>query len=99
MYLVPCEDVVAAGSKRNVVTAREPEIQAPILPISEVASVHILTKTHRVYMDGFGPVNYYQNDIYWERADSWFFNSGDVHARHFTNWQDWCLYFGLPRSN
>jgi len=58
----------------------------------------ILTKTHRIYMDLHGPVNGYQGDIYTERADSWFFNSSDVYSKYFNNWQEWCVHFGLPRT-
>lgn len=59
----------------------------------------IITKTHKIYADQFGPVNYYQDNIYWERADSWYFHAGGVDAKYFHSWQEWALHFGLPRGN
>lgn len=56
----------------------------------------LLTKNHRIYMDHFGPVNFYRDGMYYERADSWFFNAGD--CKYFNNWHDWCIHFGLPRT-
>jgi hypothetical protein len=58
----------------------------------------LLTKTHRTYMDHFGTVNYYAGEMYHERADSWFFNAGGVDSKYFNNWHDWCIHFGLPRT-
>ena len=58
----------------------------------------LLKLDHRTYSDQYGPVNYYQGNIYCERADSWFFNAGGVDAKHFQNWEQWCRHFGLPLS-
>lgn len=59
----------------------------------------LLTSNHRTYMDKFGTVNYYSGGMYYERADSWFFNAGGVAHKYFNNWQDWARHFGLPRTN
>jgi hypothetical protein len=56
----------------------------------------LLKFDHRVYDDHFGQVNFYRGPMYYERADSWFFNT--VPAKHFRNWDDWCVHFGLPRE-
>jgi len=56
----------------------------------------LLKLDHRVYKDHFGQVNFYRGDMYYERADSWFFNA--TTPKHFHTWEDWCLHFGLPRE-
>lgn len=59
----------------------------------------LLTLQHRIYSDRFGPVNYYQDGIYYERADSWFFNAGGVYAKYFRTWQEWTHHFMLPQTD
>lgn len=56
----------------------------------------LLKYDHRVYADQFGQVNFYRGDMYYERADSWFFNA--TISKHFKTWDDWALRFGLPRE-
>lgn len=58
----------------------------------------LLRKDHRTYSDKWGQVNFYREDIYWERADSWFFNAGGVDSRHFHNWNQWCGAFAIPNT-
>ena len=59
----------------------------------------LLKQSHRIYSDRFGQVNFYQGEMYYERADSWFFNAPSVDAKYFHNWNDWCLNFGLKRES
>ena len=56
----------------------------------------LVRKNHSIYSDKFGPVNKYDGNVYWERADSWFFNAGLDKSGQFQNWYDWCATFGLP---
>lgn len=56
----------------------------------------LLKYDHAIYSDKFGPVNMYRGEMYWERADSWFFNA--TTPKYFHTWEDWCLRFGLPRE-
>lgn len=56
----------------------------------------LLKFDHKVYSDRLGPVNFYRGNMYYERADSWFFNA--TTPKYFHNWEDWCLHFGLPRE-
>lgn len=56
----------------------------------------LLKSDHRVYEDRYGQVNFYRGDMYYERADSWFFNA--TIPKYFFNWEDWCTHFGLPRD-
>lgn len=55
----------------------------------------LLKLDHKTYSDRFGIVNYYQGNMYHERADSWFFNA--TISKHFHTWEQWCLCFGIPR--
>lgn len=57
----------------------------------------LLRSDHKIYSDHFGQVNFYRGDIYYERADSWFFNA--TTPKYFHTWEDWCLHFGLPRES
>lgn len=59
----------------------------------------LLRQDHAIYSDRFGKVNYYQDGLYYERADSWYFNAGGVDKYHFNNWQEWCLHFGIPQTD
>lgn len=59
----------------------------------------LLRQDHKTYADKFGQVNFYQGGMYYERADSWFFNAGGVDSKYFSNWQDWARHFGIPRTN
>lgn len=56
----------------------------------------LLKMDHRTYSDKFGKVNYYQGNMYYERADSWFFNAEGIDVRYFKNWQEWCQEFQVP---
>lgn len=56
----------------------------------------LLRSDHRVYDDHFGQVNFYRGNMYYERADSWFFNA--TTPKYFRTWEEWCLAFGLPRE-
>lgn len=59
----------------------------------------LLTLSHRIYGDQWGQVNKYQGGIYYERADSWFFNAGLDNSGRFHNWQEWAYTFGLPQES
>lgn len=56
----------------------------------------LLSMSHKTYSDKFGQVCYYRDPLYYERADSWYFNTSGVDAKYFHNWKDWALEFGLP---
>lgn len=56
----------------------------------------LLKYNHETYSDHFSQVNFYRGDMYYERADSWFFNA--TTPKYFRTWEDWCLHFGLPRE-
>ena len=56
----------------------------------------LLKFDHRVYSDKFGQVNSYRGNMYYERADSWFFNV--TTPKYFRTWEEWCIHFGLPRE-
>lgn len=58
----------------------------------------LLKLDHKIYSDKFGQVNYY-TEIYNERADSWFFNNPDLSNKYFKNWDEWALFFNLPRES
>lgn len=54
----------------------------------------LLTQAHKTYSDRLGVVNYYQDGMYYERADDWYFN---VHgAGRFNSWNEWARAFQLP---
>ncbi len=57
----------------------------------------LLKFDHRVYNDNLGPVNRYSH-IYEERASSWFFNNPELARKYFYNWDEWCAYFKLPKT-
>lgn len=59
----------------------------------------LLKQDHKTYSDQFGRVCYYGGGLYYERADSWYFNAGGVMARYFQTWQEWALHFGLPLTD
>lgn len=54
----------------------------------------LLTMGHKTYSDAEGVVCEYKNDMYWERADSWFF--GVFQSKCVSSWGEWCKMFGLP---
>lgn len=62
----------------------------------------LLKYDHRIYADRFGEVNKYigthYGQMYAERADSWFFNTGLDSSGQFKNWQDWTRKFFLPNE-
>lgn len=59
----------------------------------------LLKLDHKTYSDKFGVVCSYKGDMYYERADSWYFNTNGVEPKHFYNWQDWCKHFMLPATD
>src|SRR3990167_1784880 len=56
----------------------------------------LLTQNHRTYSDDGGIVCYYDNGMYYERADSWYF--GGFASKYVTCWEDWCDLFNLPKT-
>lgn len=58
--------------------------------------IPLLTQNHKTYSDKYGPVCYYQDGMYYERADSWFFNVLD--HRFVESWQQWAKEFSLPQT-
>ena len=56
----------------------------------------ILTANHKTYSDEKGIVCYYQDGMYYERADSWFFNQ--FSSKYVNNWYEWCDLFNLPKT-
>lgn len=58
----------------------------------------LLKMDHRTYSDSHGVVCYYHGDMYYERADSWFFNSPDLAKKYFFNWHEWASYFQVPMN-
>ena len=54
----------------------------------------LLKYTHKTYSDKCGQVCFYKDGMYYERADSWFFNATE--AKNFKTWNEWCIRFGLP---
>lgn len=54
----------------------------------------LLTQNHPTYSDDQGVVCYYQDGMYYERADSWFL--GSVPAMYVKSWQEWTHRFFLP---
>lgn len=56
----------------------------------------LLKLDHKTYDDQFGTVCKYRGEMYYERADSWFFNA--TTPKYFKTWQEWCLHFGLPQE-
>lgn len=57
----------------------------------------LLRLDHKTYSDKYGVVCKYENDIYKERADSWFFNSPDLAKKGFFSWDEWATHFRLPK--
>lgn len=57
----------------------------------------LLKFNHRTYSDKFGDVCYYSGNMYWERADNWFFHTTGVDTNHIKSWQEWCSMFGIPQ--
>lgn len=57
----------------------------------------LLKYDHKTYSDKFGEVCYYRHDMYWERADSWFFNA--TTPKYFHTWDEWCQHFALPKQS
>lgn len=54
----------------------------------------LLTKGHKTYSDNNGVVNYYAQDIYWERSNSWFFSQ--FPSKYVSNFSEWSKEFMLP---
>lgn len=59
----------------------------------------LLRQDHKTYSDKFGVVNYYQDGLYYERADSWYFNAGGVDKKHFNTWQEWARHFSIKQTD
>lgn len=59
----------------------------------------LLKQDHATYSDRFGRVNYYQDGLYYERADSWYFNTHGVNKKYFNNWQEWKHQFGIKAGD
>ena len=59
----------------------------------------LLKLNHKTYSDKWGEVCFYRDGMYYERADSWFFNNPALSRRYCTTWQDWVSHFGLPQQN
>lgn len=57
----------------------------------------LLKFDHRTYSDQYGVICKYEEEIYQERADSWFFNNPDL-AHKFVNWSHWMSYLNLPEK-
>lgn len=57
----------------------------------------LLKYDHKTYSDRLGVVCRYHNNIYEERADSWFFNNPDL-ANRCPNWETWAIKFRLPMT-
>lgn len=58
----------------------------------------LLKFNHKTYSDKFGQVCFYREDMYWERADNWFFHAGGVDVRNVKSWEQWCDMFAIPKS-
>lgn len=56
----------------------------------------LLKYDHKTYSDRFSQVCFYRGNMYYERADSWFFNA--TIPKYFHTWEDWCLHFTLPQE-
>lgn len=54
----------------------------------------LLSPHHKAYQDNIGWVAYYSQGVYWERNDSWYFNSFD--SRYVRNFREWCHHMCLP---
>ena len=54
----------------------------------------LLTQNHKTYDDNNGMVCFYRGEMYYERADSWFF--GLLTSKYVTNWMEWAMLFMLP---
>lgn len=54
----------------------------------------LLTKNHKVYGDQYGPICWYEGDIYCERNNSWYL--GSVPAKYFRNYGEFAKAFHLP---
>lgn len=54
----------------------------------------LLTMGHKTYSDKHGVVCEYQNEMYWERNDSWYF--GQFSQKHVSNFGEWAEMFNLP---
>lgn len=57
----------------------------------------LLKLDHKTYSDQYGVVCKYEQGIYWERADSWFFNNPAL-AKQCPNWEAWADRFVLPKT-
>lgn len=53
----------------------------------------LLTKNHKTYADPRGPVCFYENGMYHERNDSWYFNEL---PHNFRNYNEFARHFLLP---
>lgn len=56
----------------------------------------LLTQNHKTYSDDRGVVCEYKNNMYWERADSWFF--GQFPHKYVQSWEEWCDLIGIPKT-
>lgn len=54
----------------------------------------LLTNTHKVYDDEYGPVAYYAQGMYWERNDSWYLNQ--TPSKYFESYSEFARAFLLP---
>lgn len=59
----------------------------------EKRSLPLLTQGHKTYSDKYGPVCYYQDGMYWERNDSWYFN---VLPHQYRDYYEFAQDFHLP---
>lgn len=57
----------------------------------------LLTQFHTCYTDEQGWVNYYENEIYHERNNSWYLNT-EHRPRYIETFNDWAKIHGLPQN-
>lgn len=82
--------------KSNLLKYVEKEYLDKMLSRREFAP--LLRMDHKTYSDKYGVVCKYEEGIYKERADSWFFNSPDLARKDFHNWDEWTTFFRLPKE-
>lgn len=95
MYLVENYDTlpdVFLWGKTNLFKYITPEEYDKVKDNKEFTP--LLTKDHKTYSDKFGVVNYYDRGWYWERNDSWYFNS--FNSRYVKSFHEWAAEFGIP---
>lgn len=58
----------------------------------------LLKLDHKTYSDKWGVVCKYEQDMYCERSDGWFFNNPQLARNRNWTWEEWTSNFLLPQT-